>query len=103
MFVLALGASGCPGRRFLASGDGGMNGSSLLGRRRNAEEVAGFVGVLPTVSTAGDVLSSMGFLKRLCCPVDGTKVPMLEGGITSSLYCTGVLVWPSRLTANTSL
>jgi hypothetical protein len=69
-----------------------MNGSSLLGRRKNAEEVAGFVGVLPTVSNAGDVLSSIGFLKPLRWLVDGTKAPMLEGGITSSLYCTGVFV-----------
>lgn len=84
----------------LNSGEGGTNGPSLLGRRK--KEAAGLVGVLPTMSAAGDVLGTT-FLKPGLDDVDGTQVPMLDGGMTSSLLGSGVSAPRSALILNTSL
>lgn len=67
------------------SGDeGGMASASLAGRRIKLACVDGLEGVPPATSPAGDALLMNTSLWLARGPVDGTRHPMLDGGIKSS-------------------
>lgn len=80
-----------------------MAGSSLTGRRINVDFMDGRMGVLPTKSWAGDALPVIASRCPLRDTVDGTKGPMLEGGMKSSNVSCGLFDASSDLTPNTFL
>ena len=79
-----------------------MAGSSFAGLRMKLGCEVGLTGVPPTSSIAGDVLPTYASLCPIEEAVDGTRAPILDGGINSSVRSWAQSALVSRFAARAS-